>query len=197
VKRGSADRPIPCRPTPETGRTERQDGQAACKPGSVRRPAEAERGAIIPLGRSSRIASRDQPGRNAESRLPALSSRRPSLFGLAPGGACHAGPVARPAVRSYRTLSPLPPDRGPEAVCFLWRYPSGRPGRALPAASTPWSPDFPPEGHEVPPAIARLPDRTPSYRTEPGRDSCAKISPERRDTPRSGLRGPGGEIAPH
>jgi hypothetical protein len=32
----------------------------------------------------------------------------PSLFGLAPGGACHAVPVAGTAVRSYRTISPLP-----------------------------------------------------------------------------------------
>src|SRR5271167_3670260 len=31
-----------------------------------------------------------------------------SLFGLAPGGACHAVPVARSAVGSYPTLSPLP-----------------------------------------------------------------------------------------
>jgi hypothetical protein len=33
---------------------------------------------------------------------------RPSLFGLAPGGVYHAGLVTKPAVRSYRTLSPLP-----------------------------------------------------------------------------------------
>src|SRR5579871_4089125 len=32
----------------------------------------------------------------------------PSLFGLAPGGVYHAGSVAGPAVRSYRTFSPLP-----------------------------------------------------------------------------------------
>jgi hypothetical protein len=32
----------------------------------------------------------------------------PSLFGFAPGGVYHAAPVARGAVRSYRTLSPLP-----------------------------------------------------------------------------------------
>ena len=31
----------------------------------------------------------------------------PSLFGFAPGGVCLASPVARSAVRSYRTLSPL------------------------------------------------------------------------------------------
>src|SRR5580658_8680894 len=30
------------------------------------------------------------------------------LFGLAPGGACHAVPVTRSAVGSYPTLSPLP-----------------------------------------------------------------------------------------
>jgi hypothetical protein len=35
--------------------------------------------------------------------MPAL----PSLFGLAPGVVCHAGSVAGPAVRSYRTFSPL------------------------------------------------------------------------------------------
>jgi hypothetical protein len=32
----------------------------------------------------------------------------PSLFGLAPGGACHAASVAVRAVRSYRTISTLP-----------------------------------------------------------------------------------------
>ena len=30
------------------------------------------------------------------------------LFGIAPGGACHAGPVASPPVGSYSTVSPLP-----------------------------------------------------------------------------------------
>ena len=35
------------------------------------------------------------------------------LSGLAPGGVCRAGTVAGPAVRSYRTVSPLP--RGPKA----------------------------------------------------------------------------------
>ena len=32
----------------------------------------------------------------------------PSLFGLAPGGVCRAAGVAAGAVRSYRTVSPLP-----------------------------------------------------------------------------------------
>ena len=40
------------------------------------------------------------------------------------------------------------------AVCFLWRCPWDRSRRALPAALSPWSPDFPPpprEGRERPP----------------------------------------------
>src|SRR6202008_2582023 len=37
---------------------------------------------------------------------PALSAT--SLFGLAPGGVCHAVLVTKSAVRSYRTVSPLP-----------------------------------------------------------------------------------------
>ena len=38
------------------------------------------------------------------------------------------------AVRSYRTVSPLPPARAREAVCFLWHFPWPR-GR-LPLATT-------------------------------------------------------------
>jgi len=43
------------------------------------------------------------------------------LFGLAPGVVYPAGPVARTAVRSCRTLSTLPVRR--RAVCFLWHCP--------------------------------------------------------------------------
>src|SRR5436189_4676625 len=35
--------------------------------------------------------------------------RLPLLLGLAPGGVCPAAAVAGSAVRSYRTISPLPP----------------------------------------------------------------------------------------
>ena len=49
------------------------------------------------------------PDGGAETRLSdAQSAGRPSLFGFAPGGVYHARPVAGAAVRSYRTLSPLP-----------------------------------------------------------------------------------------
>ncbi len=39
---------------------------------------------------------------------PCEQARATSLFGLAPGGACHAVAVTRDAVGSYPTLSPLP-----------------------------------------------------------------------------------------
>ena len=61
----------------------------------------------IPLGRLSPAVSSNQPGRRPGDRLKAFGLRSP-LFGLAPGGACHASRVAARAVRSYRTLSPLP-----------------------------------------------------------------------------------------
>ena len=56
-----------------------------------------------------------------------------SLFALAPGGVCRAAPVTRRAVRSYRTVSPLPraPGRRRSAVCSLWHFPAGRPDRPL------------------------------------------------------------------
>jgi len=89
------------------------------------------------------------------------TGQAPSLFGLAPGGACRAIPVAGDAVRSYRTISTLPvfafgfdaasrlrlatPWRAARrrAVSFLWRFPWGRPRRMLSVTVFPWSPDFP------------------------------------------------------
>src|SRR5262249_55940616 len=48
------------------------------------------------------------PGGSSGNETGGLASAAPPLFGLAPGGVCRAVPVARTAVRSYRTLSPLP-----------------------------------------------------------------------------------------
>jgi hypothetical protein len=107
----------------------------------------------IHLGRSSPNASRDRPERRRER--PARQPRQcrtclPLLLGLAPGGVFPATAVAGGAVRSYRTISPLPPMQSHEwahmgsAVCFLWHFPWGRPRRALPGTVPPWSPDFPP-----------------------------------------------------
>src|SRR4051812_42937024 len=86
-------------------------------------------------GHSSGIAlARDlgQPTRTASlTSLPRTSSRWrssafaivsawPSLFGFAPGGVYHAGSVAGPAVRSYRTFSPLPRRRSVRTKA--WRF---------------------------------------------------------------------------
>jgi len=67
----------------------------------------------IPLGRRLPGASSNQPGRqdldiDPEVLALARQSLAPSLFGLAPGGVCRAASVAAGAVRSYRTVSPLP-----------------------------------------------------------------------------------------
>ena len=71
----------------------------------------------IRLGRPLPDASRDLPGRG-RGNPPAVVSRRPPLLGLAPGGVYPAIAVAGDAVRSYRTLSPLPAaDGGRFAFC--------------------------------------------------------------------------------
>ena len=62
----------------------------------------------IHLERPSPDASRNLPGRLGRKQpWTSLRTAAPPLFGLAPGGVCHAAPVAEGAVRSYRTISPL------------------------------------------------------------------------------------------
>ncbi len=73
---------------------------------------------------------------------PVRQAGRALLYGLAPGGVYPAASVTEDAVRSYRTLSPLPAEK--RAVCFLWHFPWGRPRRGLPGTVSMWSPDFPP-----------------------------------------------------
>jgi len=86
----------------------------------------------------------EQPTRTSVQDRTCRARRRVSLHGLAPDGVYHARPVAGPAVRSYRTFSPLPEIRcRGRAVCFLWHFPWGRPRRALPGILILWSPDFP------------------------------------------------------
>ena len=72
------------------------------------------------------------PTRNFRTRRGMLTRRAASrcLFGLAGGGVYPATVVTDRAVRSYRTISPLP-GRGP-AVSFLWHFPSARAGLVLP-----------------------------------------------------------------
>jgi len=66
----------------------------------------------IHLGRSSPNASRDRPERRREDPPgTGLTPCLPLLLGLAPGGVFPAAAIAGGAVRSYRTISPLPPMR--------------------------------------------------------------------------------------
>ena len=123
---------------------------------SARRMSPCPRWTAIPLGRASRRASRDQPGRQGGN---ALASRSPwfpiSAPPAAPIRSCSRwGLPCRPRYRGRGALLPhrftlaccersiagkLEP-----AVCFLWHFPWGRPRRPLAGTVFPWSPDFPP-----------------------------------------------------
>jgi len=115
--------------------------QPACKPGFVgHRPLARtirdghSSGTMFAhcLEQPTRTASLTSPcGVFAQSEQPAL----PSLFGFAPGVVCHAGSVAGPAVRSYRTFSPLlpPPFRVGERFVLCGTVPGVTPAGCYPA----------------------------------------------------------------
>ena len=85
----------------------------------------------IRLGRPLPDASRDLPEERCGN-PPAARNRRPFLFGLAPGGVYPATPVAGGAVRSYRTLSPLPRTK-PRRFAFCGTFPGVAPAGCYPA----------------------------------------------------------------
>src|ERR1700730_8589404 len=132
--------------------------QTACKPGSVP-PLERSRGGD---GHSSGtlVAERlVRPTRAAARRLARhlriLPECLPLLLGLAPGGVFPAAPVAGGAVRSYRTVSPLPPARFPETgrrYTFCGTFPGVAPAGLSPppplrGAGTSLSPPQAESGH--------------------------------------------------
>ena len=80
--------------------------QPACKPGSVWPAANRGRdshSSCTPVARRIK-----QPTRMTGLDGPEACAPTSFLFGLAPGGVCLAASVAGNAVRSYRTVSPLP-----------------------------------------------------------------------------------------
>ncbi len=116
----------------------RFSGPVAAAPGPEKWLEEAVGRILCPLGRRPFIwAVRYRTARAAYPEIsPAeagYGDRRPSisLFGLAPHGVYHAPSVSGGAVRSYRTLSPLP-SADPKAVCSLLHFPSRCRGRGLP-----------------------------------------------------------------
>ena len=145
-------------------------GQTACKPGSVRPKRRDDHSSgthlTMRLTRPTRAAGRERPRNNHVVTL------QPPLFGLAPGGVYHAAPVARDAVRSCRTVSPLPAGQ----TC------SRRPpctGGLLSVALSLGSP---------PPAVSR--HRVP---VEPGLSSTGGIAPPAAAARLSGKR----DVRPH
>ncbi len=127
--------------------------QTACKPGSVRIRVDARRPFLWDAHCCAPRATNPGDGAGTPLRHAAGRSRRrrrSPLFGLAPGGVYPAATVTGGAVRSCRTVSPLPTGTGwsVPAVCFLWHFPWGRPRRPLAGTVFPWSPDFPPTPHQ-------------------------------------------------
>src|SRR5919109_2443871 len=104
------------------------------------RTVASAREADIPLGPALPRASSEPTRELGGPPMPPEGGA--PLFALAPGGACRAAAVTGSAVRSYRTVSPLPAFR--QAVCFLWRSPASRLGWPLASTLALWSPDFPP-----------------------------------------------------
>ena len=83
--------------TPDS-RSNSTEKESACKPGSV----EDSHSSGIAVTGDLKRPTRKHAG------TPAATCVATSLFGLAPGGVCRAADVATGAVRSYRTVSPLP-----------------------------------------------------------------------------------------
>src|SRR5579859_6842051 len=109
----------------------------------------------IHLGRPLPDASRDRPGRR-RGNAPRRRTGAPPLLGLAPGGVYHAASVAGRAVRSYRTLSPLPSvAKAMEGGLLSVALSLGSPPPDVirhhisvePGLSSPWFPMERPSGH--------------------------------------------------
>ncbi len=114
--------------------------------------------AIIPLGPASPRTSSGLPG---GARRPALHPLTrtvlgaASLFGLAPGGVCRADLVTKAAVRSYRTVSPLPARNGLRRFAFCCTFRGLTPPRCYLA------PGLPEPGLSSTPYAARTQQRLP------------------------------------
>src|SRR6516164_3691115 len=111
--------------------------QPAYKPGSGQHANGFACVTAIPLGRRLPGASSNLPGRQDPDTIPKLRFRAnlaPSLFGLAPGGVCPAAGVTAGAVRSYRTISPLPwSAEAPRRYVFCGTVPGFAPAGCYPA----------------------------------------------------------------
>ena len=114
------------------GRRRLNNRQLACKPGSVRqavtRPRDGHSSWTPVAGRLALPTRTTGPETGLRLAPPS------SLFGIAPGGVCRAVPVARSAVGSYPTLSPLPLRPEPaRRFAFCGTFPGVAPAGRYPA----------------------------------------------------------------
>ena len=112
--------------------------QTVCKPGSVPPGAAGSPEAPKGDGHSSGTPVAEHLTRptRAAARKHACGPKpgMPPLFGLAPGGVCPAATVTGGAVRSYRTLSPLPAHRSvSRRFAFCGTFPRVTPAGCYPA----------------------------------------------------------------
>jgi hypothetical protein len=103
--------------------------QLACKPGSVwlRSPGTWQPFIWDAARTTPRATHPDDEAGNG----PCACTHMSSLFGLAPGGVYQAVPVARSAVGSYPTFSPLPGPAGRFDLCGT--FPGVAPAGCYPA----------------------------------------------------------------
>lgn len=137
--------------------------QSACKPGSVQPAGPKTRTDVtaIHLGRLLPDASRNLPGqRTWKPAWPGLLRAVLSLFGFAPGGVYHAAAVARGAVGSYPTLSPLP-RTDPGRFAFCGTFPEVALAGRYPAPCFPGARTFLPRGLSALAAAAVRPTGAP------------------------------------
>jgi hypothetical protein len=148
------------RPTLYPSELRARTGGRRNKPSSV----PLARGRSFLWERRCRCPRAAYPGLKTERAAP-----RP-LFGLAPGGVCRATSVTGGAVRSYRTLSPLPDPRRAGAIGGLLSVALSvalrRPGVTRHPAL--WSSDFP-RHPEVPRSSLASPFPTDERTTMPRR----------------------------
>ena len=148
----------------------------------------------IPLGPPSPTGSGSQPGSLGREKPWGLSPAR-SLFGLAPGGACHAADVAAGAVGSYPTVSPLPAAEAVGRSHLCGAFPRVTPGGRYPPPSLPGVRTFldPRRAAAIRPSARRPPRRAP--RRGQRRRQRAPAAPPRPRPPAPPLRPRAGTAA--
>ena len=115
--------------------TKQKKPERACKPGSV----ESGHFSRMMVAHHLQQPTRTFNGSGRSAAAPSRRNRPASCLVLLPVGFTEPNRSPGPLVRSYRTVSPLPPGKvflrenlSRSAVCFLWHFPYPRGRWALP-----------------------------------------------------------------